>query len=208
VARPSMKSAIVDAGRAEFGNLGYTATGVAAIAARAGAPKGSFYNHFDSKEDLALEVLRLYVTEQRFDLLSSAGVAPLDRVREHFGFIAGQLGQSDPVNGCLLANFAAEISDETPRLRGHLTEGYAFWAGLLAANLREAASPAGELDGHESGAHESGVAELDATQLAWALIDAYEGAAVRARATNSREPVEAFLTRTLPLLLAAVPHPR
>jgi TetR/AcrR family transcriptional regulator, transcriptional repressor for nem operon len=192
VPRPSMKSAIVEAGRDEFHGLGYTATGVAAITSRARVPKGSFYNHFDSKEDLALEVLRLYVMEQRLDILTSAELAPLDRVREHFSLVARQLGQSEPINGCMFANFAAEISDETPRLRASVVEGYAYWARLLADNLREAAGPG---------------SEFDAGGLASALIDAYEGAAVRARASNSREPVEVFLTRTLPLLLAAVPQP-
>src|ERR1700759_5503685 len=76
------------AGQAEFHERGYSVTGIAAIAARAEAFKGSFYNHFASKEELAVEVLGLYAQSQRLEMLQDESRAPLERIRTHFEHIA------------------------------------------------------------------------------------------------------------------------
>ena len=60
MARPSMKQQIIDAGLAELHARGYAACSVADITKAAGAPKGSFYTDFASKEDFAVEAVRRY----------------------------------------------------------------------------------------------------------------------------------------------------
>ena len=54
MARQSMREEIVEAGLEQFHTHGYSAAGVKDITDAAGVPKGSFYNHFDSKEALAV----------------------------------------------------------------------------------------------------------------------------------------------------------
>ena len=49
-----------------------------------------------------------------------------------------------------------------------------------------------------------GVTDIDPQASAWALLDAYEGAALRARATASAKPLQNFLRTTLPFVLATV----
>jgi TetR/AcrR family transcriptional regulator, transcriptional repressor for nem operon len=191
MARASVRDMIFEAGQAEFHEHGYTATGIAAITARAAAHKGSFYNHFSSKEELAVETLRAYGAAQRLDLLENRELGALDRLRTHFAFIAGTIGGAPVINGCMVANFAAESSDETPLIRAQIADVYRIWSELIADNLAEAAETAG-------------VAGFDAPGVAWTLLDAYEGAAVRARATRSAAPLENFLQTTLPLMLAPV----
>jgi TetR/AcrR family transcriptional regulator, transcriptional repressor for nem operon len=191
VAQVSMRNAFVEAGRAEFHERGYTVTGIAAIAARAAAHKGSFYNHFASKEELAVEVLGLYAESQRLGMLEDTRLAPLDRIRTHFEFIAQTLKDTGPELGCMLANFSTEVSPDTPLIRAQITAFVPHWAELIAANLDEAARAAG-------------VDDFDASSVAWMLIDGYEGAAVRARASASPAPIDNFLRRTLPLALSSV----
>lgn len=186
--QPSMKNAIVDAARREFHERGYSATGIAAITGRAGVHKGSFYNHFASKEELAAEVVRLYANDQRMGILEDAGRAPLDRIRAHFEFIAGVLRAHDPIVGCLLANFSAEFSPLAPLVSERVSTSVSHWSELLADDLAEAASQAG-------------VDSFDAKSAAWALLDSYEGAALRSRATGSPAAVEGFLNTTLPVFL-------
>jgi TetR/AcrR family transcriptional repressor of nem operon len=191
MARASLKDVIKEAGQAEFHEHGYSATGIAAITSRAEAPKGSFYNHFASKEELAVEAVREYALSQRMDLLQDASLPPLDRIRAHFEAIAATLQACPVIYGCMVANFAAELSAETPLLRNQVADIYQLWSQFIVADLQEAASAAGRAD-------------FDAEGTAWTLLDSYEGAAVRARATGSGAPLENFLRTTMPLMLSAV----
>ena len=192
MAQPSKRESILDAGRAEFHERGYYATGIAAIAARAdGAYKGSFYNHFASKEDHAIEVVTEYGKSQRMEMLQDGSVEPLTRIRAHFDFMATELRKSNFQLGCLLGVLSAEVSSDTPRLRETVIGGMTAWSNLLAQALEEAAIAHGGASGHDS------------ETTAWLLIDAYEGAALRGRTTASSAPMDAFLTIALPSTLTA-----
>ena len=57
MARPSLRENLIAAAVEQFHGRGYAATGVKDITDAAGAPKGSFYNHFKSKEALLHELL-------------------------------------------------------------------------------------------------------------------------------------------------------
>ena len=187
----SVRDMIFEAGQAEFHERGYTATGIAAITARAAAHKGSFYNHFASKEDLAVEALRAYAARQHLDILQDADLEPIERVRTHFEVLARTMANSPVINGCMLANFAAESSDETPLLREQIAGIYGAWSALIAENI-------------QSAARATGLAGVDGAALAWTLLDGFQGAALRARATRSGASLENFLEATLPLVLSTV----
>lgn len=58
--RPSSREEVVAAAQDRFHRRGYHASGVKDITDAAGLPKGSFYNYFASKEDMAIETLRRY----------------------------------------------------------------------------------------------------------------------------------------------------
>jgi TetR/AcrR family transcriptional regulator, transcriptional repressor for nem operon len=189
VARPSMKSAIVDAGRAEFGDLGYTATGVAAIAARAGAPKGSFYNHFDSKEDLAMEVVRRYVDSYPFDALLEQEGSPIDRLRTFFETTIERTVARGVESGCLLGNFSTELVGHSDPISELVAASLDQWGAAVTAVLTEAQGK-GELD-----------PELDATVLGPYLVDAFEGSVARAKVSGTRTPLDSFLNFTFGVLL-------
>ncbi len=192
MARASVRDMIFEAGRAEFHEHGYTASGIAGITARAAAHKGSFYNHFASKEELAVEALQAYAASQRLGVLEDPELSPEERLRTHFTFMADTIGGAPVINGCMVANFAAEASEETPLIQRQIAAIYDHWSTLIARNLRQAADDA------------AGGSGLDAQALAWTLLDAYEGAAIRARATRSAAPLENFVQTTLPAILAAV----
>jgi TetR/AcrR family transcriptional repressor of nem operon len=63
---------------------GYNATGVQEIVNAAGIPKGSFYNYFSSKENFAVEAMRLF-TERELELmqrfLTDGSMLPLERIQ-------------------------------------------------------------------------------------------------------------------------------
>jgi len=60
MARPNVRERLLDAGVEIFHRCGFNGCGVQEITDAAGVPKGSFYNHFASKEALGAAVLDRY----------------------------------------------------------------------------------------------------------------------------------------------------
>ena len=66
---------------------GYTATGVQSIVESVAVPKGSFYNHFASKDAFAAEVVDAYFDSGQLKLrerLCNDDAPPLDRLKAYF----------------------------------------------------------------------------------------------------------------------------
>lgn len=120
--RPSHKDTIVQSALAVFHQFGYHASGVQVIVDHAGVPKGSFYNHFKSKDDLGLEVLDAYwsQTEPLREALRDTNRPPLDRIDAHLA--AFSVSQS----GCLVGNFTGEMAN-IPKFQEALQNIYADW---------------------------------------------------------------------------------
>src|SRR5688572_18129687 len=107
--RPSTRNQILEAGRDFIHRQGYSASGIAEITAAAGVPKGSFYNHFESKEAFASAALDSYWEqgEAAFALLEGEGRAD-ECVRAHFKAIDRLVSAESYAAGCMLGNFAIE----------------------------------------------------------------------------------------------------
>src|SRR5271154_923417 len=82
--RPSAKGKLTEAAIASFHTKGFKACTIEDIAARAGVFKGSFYNHFESKEALAVETVRLFVAEVLKTVSLEGPPPPMKRLRGHF----------------------------------------------------------------------------------------------------------------------------
>lgn len=69
----------------QFIQRGYNACSVEDITIAARVPKGSFYNHFKSKQSLAAEIVTEYgkSTTDR-SVLTNSTIAPLTRLKKHF----------------------------------------------------------------------------------------------------------------------------
>ncbi|MFI7448846.1 TetR family transcriptional regulator C-terminal domain-containing protein [Nonomuraea sp. NPDC049714] len=179
MARRSMRNEIVTAALEQFHAHGYNAAGVKTITDAAGVPKGSFYNHFDSKETLAVEVLRVYGEGRLDELLNGAG-EPLDRLRAHFGALRDEVVRREFTRGCLLGNFGAEIADHSEVIRETVAEGFRQWVEAISTVLAQA---------QRGGAVRAG---LDPELTARFLLNAWEGTLLRARADHSAEALDAF----------------
>ncbi|MFI6294630.1 TetR family transcriptional regulator C-terminal domain-containing protein [Nonomuraea sp. NPDC050790] len=194
MARRSVRRQIVEAALEQFHTLGYNAAGVKVITDAAGVPKGSFYNHFDSKEALAVEALSRY-GEGRLDDLTSGDADPLLRLRGHFEGLREEFTRRSYTRGCLIGNFGAEIADHSETIRTAVRGGLERWAGAIATTLAEA---------QRAGAVR---ADLDPQITARFLLNAWEGTLIRARADRSEEAFDAFFTTAFgPLLLPGSPQ--
>lgn len=158
---------------------GFNATSVQDITSAAGVPKGSFYNHFKSKEALAAEILTAYGegTTDR-GILTSPDVPALTRLKKHFAALNEYFSRCS--EGCLVGKFMAEASEDTPLIREGLLEVLNVWGKQLSFAIA---------DGQKE---ETIRKDLKADDLAAFLIDAYEGAILRSRVEKSPAALKSF----------------
>ncbi len=185
VPRPDTKEKLIQAGLKTLLERGFNGVGVQEITDQAGVPKGSFYNHFESKEALGAEIVERYgMGNTRRAVLLDKTVAPLKRLRSHFEALNDTFIKSKFERGCLLGNFSAELANQSPLIRDSLAKLFDRWTKDLEVAIRDA-----QTDGTISSAR-------SAHDIAAFLLDAYEGALLRARVERSRAPFDRFMKLT------------
>lgn len=190
MARPSLREKLASSAVDTLHTHGFKGCSIQDITEAAGVPKGSFFNHFENKEDLAIDALRRYLDENaRSDMLFDESVSPLTRLKNHFGYLSDRLISLGFTRGCMLGLFAAEMSTDYPRMREELRSIFETWCSGVEQVLREAQAK-GEIDPRH-----------DAGQMARFLVNAWEGATVRLKITQTREPIDDFLNVAFKALL-------
>ena len=189
MARPNVREKIVGAGLKVLIEKGFNGCGVQDITAAAGVPKGSFYNHFESKEALGAEVVDRYRNNPRRAALADTSLPALQRLRAHFERLNEAYTSAHFGRGCLLGNFSAELADQSQMIRERLADLYLSWSTDIAAVIAEAQS-----DG-------SITTKTPAADLAAFLLDAYEGALLRARVEKSGRAFDRFMKVTFTQIL-------
>jgi TetR/AcrR family transcriptional repressor of nem operon len=183
MARPNTREQIVQAGLKCLQERGFNGVGVQDITSSAGVPKGSFYNHFDSKEALGVAIVERYGSDTaRHDILADPTVAPLLRLRRHFERLNAIFVDAKFERGCIVGNFSAELSNQSELIRDSLRGIYTRWTKDLEAAIADA---------QNQGAITN---KTKAADLAAFLFDAYEGALLRARVERDRRPFDRFMT--------------
>ena len=183
--RPSVKEQLVDRTRGVWLERGFEGASVNDLVAAAGVPKGSFYNHFSSKENFAVEHVNRYVPTLALESLSNAPGRAVDAVREHFVQLVAARRDGRMESGCLLGTFSNSVTASYPGLREAVSQGFEKWIDALTAALIRARDADELSSGREP-------ADLAAT-----LVDGFEGAVARSRATGSLDPLDVFLAVTL-----------
>jgi TetR/AcrR family transcriptional regulator, transcriptional repressor for nem operon len=191
VARHNVREQIVDAGLKTLLEKGFNACGVRDITDAAGVPTGSFYNHFASKEALGAEIVERYARDNsRREALRDKTLIPLERLRRHFAGLNRMYAELEYGRGCLLGNFSAELADHSPLIREQL-------AALSASWTKDIENAVGDAQADGSVSTKSNPADLAAF-----LLDAYEGALLRARVEKSGAPLDRFVEVAFARLLA------
>jgi TetR/AcrR family transcriptional repressor of nem operon len=118
---------------------------------------------------------------KRREVLADKSIPPLERLRRHYDGLNRRLIAAKFEEGCLLGNFSAEMSSQSPLIRESLTKLYARWTDDLEVAIAD-----GQADGSISSKH-------SAADLAAFLLDAYEGMLLRARVERDRRPFDRFM---------------
>ena len=185
MSRPALRDKILDAAVQALHERGYNGCGVQDITDAAGVPKGSFYNHFESKETLGAEVLDRYWQNRgcvALRVLSDETLSPIRRLRRYFAALAQGQASSNYRCGCLIGNMSAELSDQSRLVRDRLSSVLAGWTRALETCIRDA-QRAGEIR-----------TDLDARIIAGFLVDAWQGAILRTRVEKDGSALEHFQT--------------
>ena len=201
MARPSLRDKIVQAGVATLHERGFTASGVRDVMVAAGAPLGSFSNHFRSKEAFGLAVLNRYF--EGLEAIALATLcddrrAPLNRLHAYFDRVPDLVAGVGWRHGCLIGNMSLETAEHSEALRGRLAEILATLTQFFANAVR-AAQVAGQARD-----------DLDADDVATLLLAGWEGARLKMKVDRSPEPLERFRRAVFAMLLPspAVRRPR
>lgn len=183
--RPSHKDKIIESGLAVFHQFGYHASGVQMVVDHAGVPKGSFYNHFKSKDELGLEVLNAYwrQSDDSRAALRDPEQNPLDRIDTHLA--AFTVTES----GCLVGNFTSEMANE-PQFRQALKSVYASWIADFETCI---------LQGQEDGSIRD---DQSAKVLAEFIVTALEGSVLKRKIEDNEQALLNF-RKTIMLFLRA-----
>src|SRR5213080_206359 len=183
--RPSLRNDILQAGLRVMFRYGYHAASVRDICAAAGAPQGSFTNHFRSKEAFAVEVLDQYFDYLKRlvnETLNDETLTPRQRLKRYLDVITDKLGRDRWMLGCLIGDFSLQVSSHSRLLRKRLDSIFREWRTLFASCIA-AAQSASEVDSH-----------FDATELAEFLLASWEGAILRMKVERSPAALERFKT--------------
>ena len=199
MANANVRERLLDAGLETLHRWGFNGCGVQEITEAAGVPKGSFYNHFESKEALGAAVVDRY-WQQRADtslrILDDAKVRPCERLRRYFAAMAANMAKRGYTGGCLIGNLGAELSDQSRLVSDRLEAVFASWTEAVENCIQ---------DGQREGDIPT---DCDATVLASFLINAWEGAILRAKVEKNGTPFEEFDQIVFGKLLASGSNPQ
>lgn len=185
MARRSLRDQILKTGLHVMFRSGYHGSSVRDICAAAGAPHGSFTNHFRSKESFAVEVLDQYFEYLKglvTEALNDDSLTPRQRLKRYLDIITGKLERDRWRIGCLIGDFSLQASSHSDLLRKRLGAIFREWRTLFASCIA-AAQSAGEVD-----------SRFDATDLAEFLLASWEGGILRMKVERSPAPLERFKT--------------
>ncbi|WP_353780146.1 TetR family transcriptional regulator C-terminal domain-containing protein [Winogradskyella sp. 3972H.M.0a.05] len=163
---------------------GYSATGIKEITDSISIPKGSFYNHFDSKESFGLEMVERYcdngIEFHKTNLLDSE-LSPLNRLKTHYSkMIDFSLGVQKCKNGCIMSNFSQELGDVNESFRVLLDSKFLEIESIIAQCI-EQGQDIGEIN-----------TEIDSKATAAFILNSWHGALMRMKASASIKPLNDF----------------
>jgi TetR/AcrR family transcriptional repressor of nem operon len=129
---------ILDAAWSQLWQRGYHAMSISDVAKAARLPKGSIYNYFHSKEELAEEALQRlrhqYENTMRVRVLSGT-ISPSELVLRFLNFYEDQYAEVGFGRGDPLMSRLNELADTHPELTQRLAELADVWRSVVAQKI-------------------------------------------------------------------------
>ena len=162
-----------------FSERGFFGSSMTDLLAATGLQKGGLYNHFASKEQLALASFDYAVSlvEGRYAAALAGRTTAVDRLLAVVDVIRSLVDDPALPGGCPILTTAIEADDTMPALRGRACEAMTRWQKLIGSTVKAGVN-AGEL-----------AAGTDPREVATVLTATLEGAVFLSKLYGSREPM-------------------
>ena len=164
-----------------FQDVGYVQASIYRIASAVNAPKGTFYNYFRSKEDLASRLVDRQFEALRESLFRSTGHSASHQLKEHCKYLAIEPPMIEVAPLQLLATLAAEAPAIPVALTQRIARGTEIWiarvSDLISRIQIERGAPTAQ----------------DPEKLASLLVTCWYGAIVRRKSDPSLKLLDDFL---------------
>lgn len=136
--RKLTRARLIDAGLRLFATSGYEHATVDDMSQAAGYSKGAYYFHFSTKDDILLELLRIW-TEGRNQILAAESAEGQGSREELRRLLAGFFSYDEaPHWYAVLLEFWAQAV-RNPEVSARLSQAYAGWRKTLAEAFERAA---------------------------------------------------------------------
>jgi TetR/AcrR family transcriptional repressor of nem operon len=163
-----------------FQDVGYVQASIYRIASAVNAPKGTFYNYFRSKEDLASRLVDRQF-EALHESLSRTGRSASHQLKEHCSFLALEPPAVEVAPLQLLATLAAEATAIPVAVTQRIASGTDIWITHVSDVISLA-----QTEGGTSTAQ-------NPQKLASLLVTCWYGAIVRRKSDPSVKLLDDFL---------------
>lgn len=163
-----------------FNRQGFAGASISDIMRETGLEKGGIYNHFASKEALALEAFdyAFGAASQRMLEFIAGERSPLARLLGIVRFWRTYYGDPPVEGGCALLNTAIDSDDTQPALRRRAQEALGQWHDLIARTVRRGVER-GEIQ-----------AEAQPNAIASLIIASVEGGYMMSKLTDDPTHIE------------------
>lgn len=122
-----------------FNQQGYAGSSISDIMRVTGLHKGGIYNHFKSKDELALQAFDYASAQikQRYRVAIRSKRHAVERLQAIIGIFRSNIDNPVIKGGCPLLNTAVESDDAHPALRERTQQAMNSWRDLLCRIIQE-----------------------------------------------------------------------
>jgi AcrR family transcriptional regulator len=174
------REAILERAVVLFNRKGYTGVSLADIMAATGLQKGGIYNHFESKEQLAVEAF-----DYGFKLTGRAlfeslrgSTKPIERLKGFIRFFHDYYEHPPLGGGCIILNTAIDADDSNPALMERAQRAMETWRELLQRTIERGIAQ-GQIQ-----------AQIEPEKLATIIIVTLEGAIMMSKLYQDARHIE------------------
>ncbi len=170
------KEQIIVAAASLINKYGYHHVGINLILKELGIPKGSFYNYFESKKDLAVSIIEYHIQNtKRIFYTSTENQRSVEGLKSFFTAYFDTFKDLDYCGGCPIGNLILELSDQSEKVRNELLK----WIEFLENEIYQILCA-----GIES--------SIDLKSLSSFIVSAFEGAIMKAKAEKNCKALDEF----------------
>jgi AcrR family transcriptional regulator len=177
-----------------FVKKGYKGSSVAEITKEAGLTRGSLYCHFETKEHLAREIIKLF--EEKYlnsmmNYVEKEGKDASDKFQKMMRFNVWFAGEHPDL--CLFMTvISAEMVGSRNRLEPYLKSVYRKWSEFITGILK---------DGRRAGEFKR---EIDPQMMAWVIIGVHDGVLLQKEMNRETIDLQAYTKQFRNLIISGV----